>query len=103
MGGEFTQPFDAIFLKGEHQAAYSGFEGKTSDGVDLAAWLRAHSVTDVDVCGIATDYCVRATALDARREGFSTRVLSGLVAGVAASSSAAALEELRAAGVALVP
>jgi nicotinamidase/pyrazinamidase len=83
------QPFDAIFLKGEHQAAYSGFEGKTSDGVDL--------------CGIATDYCVRATALDARREGFSTRVLSGLVAGVAASSSAAALDELRAAGVALVP
>jgi nicotinamidase/pyrazinamidase len=97
------QPFDAIFLKGEHQAAYSGFEGKTSDGVNLAAWLRAHSVTDVDVCGIATDYCVRATALDARREGFSTRVLSGLVAGVAASSSAAALDELRAAGVALVP
>jgi nicotinamidase/pyrazinamidase len=97
------QPFDAIFLKGEHQAAYSGFEGKTSDGVDLASWLRAHSVTDVDVCGIATDYCVRATALDARREGFATRLLSGLVAGVAASSSAAALEELRAAGVALVP
>jgi nicotinamidase/pyrazinamidase len=97
------QPFDAIFLKGEHQAAYSGFEGKTSDGVDLAAWLRAHSVTDVDVCGIATDYCVRATALDARREGFTTRLLSGLVAGVAPSSSAAALEELRSAGVALLP
>jgi nicotinamidase/pyrazinamidase len=97
------QPFDAIFLKGEHQAAYSGFEGKTSDGVDLAAWLRAHSVTDVDVCGIATDYCVRATALDARREGFTTRLLSGLVAGVAPSSSAAALDELRAAGVALLP
>jgi nicotinamidase/pyrazinamidase len=97
------QPFDAIFLKGEHQAAYSGFEGKTSDGVDLAAWLRAHSVTDVDVCGIATDYCVRATALDARRAGFTTRLLSGLVAGVAPSSSAAALEELRSAGVALLP
>jgi nicotinamidase/pyrazinamidase len=97
------QPFDAIFLKGEHQAAYSGFEGKTSDGVDLAAWLRAHSVTDVDVCGIATDYCVRATALDARRAGFTTRLLSGLVAGVAPSSSAAALDELRAAGVALLP
>jgi nicotinamidase/pyrazinamidase len=97
------QPFDAIFLKGEHQAAYSGFEGKTSDGVDLAAWLRAHSVTDVDVCGIATDYCVRATALDARREGFTTRLLTGLVAGVAPSSSAAALEELRSAGVALLP
>jgi nicotinamidase/pyrazinamidase len=95
------QPFHAIFLKGEHRAAYSGFEGRTADGVDLAAWLRRHSVTDVDVCGIATDYCVRATALDATREGFTTRVLTGLVAGVAAATSAAALNELRGAGVAL--
>jgi nicotinamidase/pyrazinamidase len=95
------QPFDAIFLKGEHQAAYSGFEGKTTDGVGLADWLRKHEVTDVDVCGIATDYCVRATSLDAVREGFSTRVLSDLCAGVAAESSDAALDELRRAGVAI--
>ena len=59
------QPFDAIFLKGEHAAAYSGFEGGGDGGDPLADWLRAHEVTEVDVCGIATDYCVRATALDA--------------------------------------
>jgi nicotinamidase/pyrazinamidase len=93
------QPFDAIFLKGEHEAAYSGFEGRTTEQVTLADWLRAHDVTEVDVCGIATDYCVRATALDAVRAGFTTRVLEGLVAGVAPESSAAALDELRQAGV----
>jgi nicotinamidase/pyrazinamidase len=96
------QPFHAIFLKGEHQAAYSGFEGKTLDGVELASWLRAHSVTDVDVCGIATDYCVRATALDAQREGFTTRVRTDLVAGVAPESTQRALEEMREAQIALI-
>jgi nicotinamidase/pyrazinamidase len=96
------QPFHAIFLKGEHRAAYSGFEGKTNDGVALAPWLRAHSISDVDVCGIATDYCVRATALDARREGFRTRVLLDLVAGVAPASSRRALDEMRAADIAVV-
>jgi nicotinamidase/pyrazinamidase len=93
------QPFDAIFLKGEHEAAYSGFEGRATDDVALADWLRTRGVTDVDICGIATDYCVRATALDAVREGFVTRVLGDLVAGVAEASSEAALSELRDAGV----
>ena len=92
------QPFDAIFLKGEHVAAYSGFEG-ASDGVTLAAWLREREVTEVDVCGIATDYCVRATALDAVREGFSTRVLLDLCAGVAPETSEAAVREMADAGV----
>src|SRR3954447_20344730 len=77
------QPFDAIFLKGEHQAAYSGFEGRSVDGVLLADWLRAHEVTEIDLCGIATDYCVRATALDAVRAGLPTRLLLDLCAGVA--------------------
>jgi nicotinamidase/pyrazinamidase len=66
------QPFDAIFLKGEHAAAYSGFEGRTTGGLGLAEWLRTHDVDQVDVCGIATDYCVRATALDAVGNGFAT-------------------------------
>ena len=61
------QPFDAIFLKGERSAGYSGFEGRTRDGVRLADWLRSHHVDRVDVCGIPTDYSVRATALDAVR------------------------------------
>jgi nicotinamidase/pyrazinamidase len=96
------QPFDAIFLKGEHQAAYSGFEGKSSDGSSLADWLAAHEVHSVDICGIATDYCVRATALDAQQTGFATRVLTGYVAGVAPQTSEAALAEVEAAGVDLV-
>lgn len=96
------QPFDAVFLKGEHQAAYSGFEGRTDTGEDLAGWLRRHDVTDVDVCGIATDYCVRATALDARREGFTTRVLLDLCAGVAPGSTQAALADFEAAQITLV-
>jgi nicotinamidase/pyrazinamidase len=93
------QPFDAVFLKGEHQAAYSGFEGRTADGVELAAWLRQHEVDSVDVCGIATDHCVRATALDSSRNGFETRVLTDLCAGVAAETTEAAIAEMSAAGV----
>ncbi len=93
------QPFDAVFDKGEYAAAYSGFEGKEHGGAGLADWLQAHQVTAVDVCGIATDYCVRATALDAVRAGFETRVLTTLVAGVAPASTERALTELADAGV----
>lgn len=95
------EPFEAIFTKGEHAAAYSGFEGSTTGGATLAEWLRAHEVTDVHVCGIATDHCVRATALDAVREGFAVTVLGELSVGVAPETTTAALAELRAAGVAL--
>jgi nicotinamidase/pyrazinamidase len=93
------QPFDAVFLKGEHAAAYSGFEGKDADGADLVDWLKAHDVDAVDICGIATDYCVRATALDAAKEGFDTTVLGSLCAGVAPESTKAALTDLTQAGV----
>ena len=95
------QPFDAIFLKGSHEAAYSAFEGRTVDGDGLAEWLRAHRVDEVDVCGIATDYCVRATALDASRGGFATRVVQDLCAGVAPDSTEQALAEMGAAGITL--
>ena len=81
------QPFDAVFLKGEHEAAYSGFEGRTADGSTLTEWLRRHEVNHVDVCGLATDYCVRATALDAVRNGFDTRLLRALCAGVAPATT----------------
>jgi nicotinamidase/pyrazinamidase len=96
------QPFDAIFRKGEHEAAYSGFEGKDSNGTLLADWLRKREITHVDVCGLATDYCVRATTLDAVREGFDVRVLTDLCAGVAPESTKAAIAELRGAGAQLV-
>ncbi len=93
------QPFDAVFLKGQYAAAYSGFEGRTTDGVGLADWLRERDVVRVDVCGLATDYCVRATALDAAAHGFSTTLVTGLSAGVAPETTRATLLELRAAGV----
>ena len=95
------QPFDAIFVKGEHEAAFSGFEGRTTGGLKLVDWLRRHDVTDVDVCGLTTDYCVRATALDAVVNGFDVRVLSDLCAGVAEETSRKALEEMEQAGVTL--
>ncbi|MFJ2926353.1 nicotinamidase [Streptomyces massasporeus] len=92
---------DAVFDKGAYSAAYSGFEGADENGTPLADWLRSRDVTEVDVVGIATDHCVRATALDAAREGFRTQVLLDLTAGVAQESTERALEELRAAGVEL--
>jgi len=93
-----TAPIEAVFRKGAHSAAYSGFEG-SADGVGLLEWLRSRGVDAVDVVGIATDYCVRATAADAVRAGLHTRVLTGLTAGVAPGSTAAALSELREGGV----
>jgi nicotinamidase/pyrazinamidase len=93
------QPFDAIFLKGDHEAAYSAFEGRTVDGEALVDWLRAKKVEQVDICGIATDYCVRHTALDSQKEGFETRVISALCAGVAPATTARAIAEMMAAGV----
>ena len=94
------RPIEAVFDKGEYAAAYSGFEG-TYDGQGLADWLRAHDVDAVDVVGIATDHCVRATALDAVAAGFATRVLLHLTAGVADATTKAALDQLATAGVEL--
>ncbi|MGW7610481.1 isochorismatase family protein [Streptomyces sp. NPDC054766] len=96
-----SQAVDEVFFKGAHSASKSGFEGSAQDGTPLGSWLRARSVTDVDVVGIATDHCVKATALDGVQAGFSVRVLLGYTAGVAAGSTATALTELRSAGVTL--
>ncbi|NYS20023.1 isochorismatase family protein [Streptomyces sp. SJ1-7] len=92
---------DTVFDKGAYSAAYSGFEGADENGIGLAHWLRDRSVTEVDVVGIATDHCVRATALDAAREGFVTHVLLDLTAGVSPVTTEKALDELRTAGVKL--
>ncbi|KHL05078.1 isochorismatase family protein [Sinomonas humi] len=101
---------DAMFRKGQYAAAYSGFEGhlaqagdaqgSSDDSPGLADWLAKHEVTDVDVAGLATDYCVRATALDAARLGYRTRVLPGLCAGIAEDLSPT-FHELEAAGITL--
>jgi nicotinamidase/pyrazinamidase len=92
-------PIEAVFDKGRFTAAYSGFEGRTPAGAALRDWLAERGVTEVDVVGIATDHCVRATALDAAGAGFATTVLLDLCAGVAPDSTDRALTELRAAGV----
>ncbi|MFH8619070.1 isochorismatase family protein [Streptomyces sp. NPDC017979] len=92
---------DAVFDKGAYAAAYSGFEGSDENGKGLAAWLREQGVTEVDVVGIATDHCVRATALDAVREGFATRVLLDLTAAVSKDRTSRVLPELREAGITL--
>jgi len=86
---------EQVFSKGRFAAAYSGFEAEN----DLAGWLTERGVTEVDVVGIATDHCVRATALDAHRNGFRTTVLVDLTAAVAQTTRDAAVEELLAAGV----
>ena len=88
--------------KGQGKPAYSLFEGATDEGRTVAEILSGLGVTEVDVTGIATDYCVRASALDAIEHGIHVRVLTGLVAGVAPESSEAALAELAHAGADLV-
>jgi nicotinamidase/pyrazinamidase len=90
---------DEVFYKGAHSASKSGFEGACEDGTPLADWLRARKVAAVDVVGIATDHCVKATALDGARAGFAVRVLLDYTAGVAADTTRTALDEMRQAGV----
>lgn len=92
---------EAVFSKGHYSAAYSGFEGAHHDDTRLEEWLRAHDVSSVDVVGIATDHCVRATALDAARAGFATTVLLDYTAGVAKPTVEAALQEMTSNGVKL--
>jgi nicotinamidase/pyrazinamidase len=103
-GADFHPQFEpdtveAVFKKGHYSAAYSGFEGTDESGTPLADWLRQRGIDEVDVVGLATDYCVQATAADAAQAGFATRVLRDLTAGVAPESTAKAIEDLRAVGV----
>jgi nicotinamidase/pyrazinamidase len=93
---------EAVFTKGRYAAAYSGFEGSDESGTSLTDWLRQRRVDQVDIVGIATDYCVRATATDAVAAGFTTRVLLDLTAGVSQESSAEAVADMRARGVEIV-
>jgi nicotinamidase/pyrazinamidase len=114
-----TSFFEEVFVKGERQAAYSGFEGVSSGfagigtpgasgdaagatGQPLADWLRERKITNVDIAGIATDHCVRATAADAARLGLTVRVLIDLTAGVAADTTAEAVQEMLSEGVELI-
>lgn len=100
--GDSVERFGVIVSKGQHAAAYSAFEGVTADGSPLAKVLHDAGVDQLDIGGLATDYCVRETTLDGRREGFGIRVLLPLCAGVAHESSERALAELDRAGAELV-
>ncbi|MBD8023400.1 isochorismatase family protein [Microbacterium gallinarum] len=106
-GAEYDPGLDTAAVthhvkKGQGVPAYSLFEGMTDDGVTVAHLLEEHGVVDVDVTGLATDYCVRASALDAIEHGRHVRILTDLVAGVAPESSEASLAELAHAGAELV-
>jgi nicotinamidase/pyrazinamidase len=100
-----TEYIQAYFQKGQYAAAYSGFEGLLApedavptgerqpgdasrfapdeDAIGLDDWLQSHDVEDVVVVGIATDYCVKATSLDAVQAGYSVTVIRSLTAGIA--------------------
>ena len=94
-----------IVSKGQDRGddGYSAFEGTTSQGRPLADELREHNITDLIVGGLATDYCVRASVLDARRAGFRVTLVTDAVAGIASKSAARAVEEMRQAGARLLP
>jgi nicotinamidase/pyrazinamidase len=92
-------PIEAVFSKGEYDAAYSGFEGADESGTGLAEWLRARNIDAVHVVGLATDHCVRATARDAARAGFETTVLLDYCAAVSPTTVPAVLAELADEGV----
>ena len=89
--------------KGQGKPAYSMFDGFTDDGATVGEVLTSHGILEADVVGIATDHCVRASALDAIAHGLRVRVLTDLVAGVGPASSEAALAELAHAGAELAP
>ena len=93
---------DAVFSKGAYAAAYSAFEAVDDKGRTLEEVLRERGVDIVDLVGLATDYCVRSTTLDAVHAGFKARVLTDMAAGVNRDTTAAALDEMAAAGVELV-
>ena len=96
-----TDQIDQFFKKGHYTAAYSGFEGVNDADQGLADWLREHDIARLDVCGIATDHCVRATVLDALKEGFEVRVLQDMCSPVDDARGADALREMQNAGAAL--
>jgi nicotinamidase/pyrazinamidase len=107
-GADFHPDFavdhlDDVFSKGAYSAAYSAFEAVDERGRTLEQTLREEGIEVVDLVGLATDYCVRSTTLDAVRAGFQARVLTHMAAGVSRDGTVAALDEMAKAGVELVP
>jgi len=106
-GAEYHPNLDSSFIdlhikKGQDQHGYSIFDGVTDSDEKFQDLLTRLGVTEVDVVGIATDYCVRASSLDAKNFGLDVRVITSLTAGVSATSTEAAIDELVDAGVMVV-
>lgn len=78
-----------LFKKGDDRPDYSGFQGENGNGQSLYGWLADAGITEVDVVGIAGDYCVLQTALDAKGNGFVTRILPQFVASVGGDEATA--------------
>ncbi len=107
-GADYHPALDALAIdvhikKGQGKPAYSAFEGTSDDGEMLSEVLEEQGIDELDIVGIATDYCVKASALDAAVAGLRVRVLDGLTSAVSPETRAAALDELRDAGVEVVP
>jgi len=103
-GAEYHPNLDSSLIdihikKGQGQHGYSIFEGVTDSGEKFQELIQRLGITEVDLVGIATDYCVRASALDANNSGLQVRVITSLTAGVSAASTEAAIDELVDAGV----
>jgi nicotinamidase/pyrazinamidase len=94
-----TQSITHHVKKGQGIPAYSMFEGSTEDGQTVETVLQHAGVDGVDVVGIATDYCVRATALDALGADFTVSLLTDLTAAVSPEHGLVVLGELSSAGV----
>lgn len=104
VGAEYHPALDITAVtvavrKGQGRPAYSIFEGVNDDGEELRHSLDTLAIEQIDIVGIATDYCVLASALDAVATGRMVRVLEDLVAGVAPASTTLALAQMRASGV----
>jgi nicotinamidase/pyrazinamidase len=100
--------FDEIFFKGEETAAYSGFEGYSGNAyaapsgeaaIGLYEYLKSKDIGHIDVVGLATDYCVKATAMDAAKLGLDTSVLTTMCAGVARETTVQAIQDMLDAGI----
>lgn len=106
-GAEYHPNLDSSFIqvhveKGMGKPSYSAFEGITREGKSIAAVLHEAGVDQLDVVGIATDYCVLASAIDARSEHFNVNVLTEMCAGIAAETTQAAIAKMQDAGCAVV-
>ena len=106
-GAEYHPNLDVSLIdihikKGQGQHGYSIFEGVSDSGERIQDLIQRLEITEVDVVGIATDYCVRASALDAKHFGLEVRVITSLTAGVSATSTEAAVDDLVDAGVKVV-